>query len=53
MATALTSLSSVIKGNPVTVRGRKRPIQILFNLEHPEGAPPKSPKWKATRKPSI
>src|SRR3990170_3813624 len=35
----LTSLSSVINGNPVTVRGRKRPIQILFNLEHPEGAP--------------
>ena len=33
----LTSLSAVIRGVPVTVRGRKRPIDILFNLEHPEG----------------
>lgn len=34
----LTSLSSVIRGEPVFVReGRKlRPIEILFNLEHPE-----------------
>lgn len=32
----LTSLSAVIRGEPVTVRGRKRPIEILFNLEHPE-----------------
>ena len=32
----LTSLSSVIRGEPVTVRGRKRPIDILFNLEHPD-----------------
>lgn len=35
----LTSLSAVIRGEPVSVRGRKRPIEILFNLEHPEGAP--------------
>lgn len=35
----LTSLSAVIRGEPVNVRGRKRPIEILFNLEHPEGAP--------------
>ena len=32
----LTSLSSVIRGEPVNVRGRKRPIDILFNLEHPD-----------------
>ena len=31
----LTSLSAVIRGEPVNVRGRKRPIEILFNLEHP------------------
>lgn len=32
----LTSLSAVIRGDPVSVRGRKRPIELLFNLEHPE-----------------
>jgi len=32
----LTSLSAVIRGRPVTVRNRKRPIEILFNLEHPD-----------------
>ncbi len=32
----LTSLSAVIRGEPVSVRGRRRPIDILFNLEHPE-----------------
>ncbi|MGA0909976.1 MAG: DUF262 domain-containing protein [Betaproteobacteria bacterium] len=31
----LTSLSAVIRGEPVNVYGRKRPIDILFNLEHP------------------
>ena len=35
----MTSLAAVLKGKPITVRGRKRPIDILFNLEHPEGAP--------------
>lgn len=35
----ITSLSSILEGEPVTVRSRKRPIDILFNLEHPEGAP--------------
>lgn len=35
----LTSLTAVLAGEPVTVRGRKRPIDILFNLEHPEGPP--------------
>lgn len=33
----LTSLSAVIRGRPVTVRGRQKPIDILFNLEHPDG----------------
>jgi hypothetical protein len=32
----LTSLSAVIRGEPVIVRGRKRPIDLLFNLEHPD-----------------
>ncbi|AQH04634.1 hypothetical protein A9R05_37720 (plasmid) [Burkholderia sp. KK1] len=32
----LTSLSAIIRGEPVTVRGRRRPIDILFNLEHPD-----------------
>ena len=35
----LTSLTAVINGDPVKVRGRKRPIDILFNLEHREGPP--------------
>lgn len=32
----LTSLSAVIRGESVSVRGRKKPIELLFNLEHPE-----------------
>lgn len=32
----LTSLSAVIRGEHVSVRGRRRPIELLFNLEHPE-----------------
>jgi hypothetical protein len=32
----LTSLSAVLRGEPVSVRGRVRPIEILFNLEHPD-----------------
>ena len=35
----LTSLTAVLNGVPVQVKGRKRPIDILFNLEHPEGPP--------------
>jgi hypothetical protein len=31
----LTSLSAVIRGTPVNVRGRKKPIELLFNLDHP------------------
>jgi hypothetical protein len=32
----LTSLAAVIRGKPIVVRGRVRPIDILFNLEHPD-----------------
>lgn len=32
----LTSLSAVIRGEPVIVRGRKKPLELLFNLEHPD-----------------
>lgn len=32
----LTSLSAVIRGQPVIVRGRRRPIELLFNMEHPD-----------------
>jgi RHS repeat-associated protein len=32
----LTSLSAVIRGESVKVRGRKKPIELLFNLEHPD-----------------
>lgn len=35
----LTSLTAVLNGESVQVRGRKRPIDILFNLDHPEGPP--------------
>lgn len=35
----LTSLSAVIRGTPVEVRGRRRPIELLFNLDHPEKLP--------------
>lgn len=32
----LTSLTSVLKGEPIKVRDKKKPIEILFNLEHPD-----------------
>lgn len=32
----LTSLSAILRGEPVHVKRRKRPIDILFNLEHPD-----------------
>nr|WP_231783945.1 DUF262 domain-containing protein [Lysobacter enzymogenes] len=35
----LTSLTAVISGDLVSVRTRKKPIDILFNLEHPDGPP--------------
>lgn len=35
----VTSLSAILSGDSVHVRNRKRPIGILFNLEHPDGPP--------------
>jgi hypothetical protein len=32
----LTSLSAVIRGESVRVRGRNKPIELLFNLNHPD-----------------
>ena len=32
----LTSLSAILRGEPLHVKNRKRPIDILFNLDHPE-----------------
>lgn len=32
----LTSLSAILRGEPIQVRGRKKPIDILFNLDHKE-----------------
>lgn len=32
----LTSLTAVLNGEPVKVRDKKKPIEILFNLDHPE-----------------
>ncbi len=36
----LTSLSAVIRGEPIKTRGRKRPIELLFNLDHPAASGP-------------
>lgn len=36
----LTSLSAVLRGEPLTVAGRKTPIEILFNLDHTEQVVP-------------
>lgn len=35
----ITSLAAVLQGQPIVVKNRKRPIEILFNLEHPAGPP--------------
>ena len=32
----LTSLSAILRGAPVSVRGRKKPIDVLFNMDHPD-----------------
>lgn len=32
----LTSLTALLTGNPVKVKHSKRPIDIMFNLDHPE-----------------
>jgi hypothetical protein len=35
----LTSLSAVVRGEPLRFKNRVRPVEIAFNLEHPEGPP--------------
>ncbi|MFC1497765.1 DUF262 domain-containing protein [Verrucomicrobiota bacterium] len=35
----LTGLSAVLRGEKVQVKGRRKPVDILFNLDHPEGGP--------------
>lgn len=35
----LTSLSAVVRGEPLRFKHRVRPVEIAFNLEHPEGPP--------------
>lgn len=32
----LTSLTAILTGEPILVRNKKRPIEILFNLDHPD-----------------
>ena len=32
----ITSLTAIVNGQPILVRNKKRPIDILFNLEHPD-----------------
>jgi len=32
----ITSLTAIINGQPILVRNKRRPIDILFNLEHPD-----------------
>lgn len=36
----LTSLAALMKGEPVKVKDSKRPIEIMFNLEHPDSYEP-------------
>lgn len=35
----LTSLTAILRGEPIVVRGKKKPIDVLFNLDHPDGPP--------------
>jgi hypothetical protein len=35
----LTSLSAVLRGEPLKFKNRVRPVDIAFNLDHPEGPP--------------
>ena len=44
----LTSLSAIVRGEPVVVRKGKKAIDILFNLDHPEGPPLEDWKWMKT-----
>ena len=33
----LTSLTAVLRGEPLKFKNRVRPVEIAFNLDHPEG----------------
>src|SRR2546421_5129914 len=35
----LTSLAAVTQGKPIKLRNRVRPIDIAFNIDHPDGPP--------------
>lgn len=35
----LTSLSAVLRGEPLKFKNRVRPVDIAFNLDHPDGPP--------------
>ncbi len=35
----LTSLAAVVSGQPLQFKNRVRPVEMAFNLEHPEGPP--------------
>ncbi|HZS26892.1 MAG TPA: DUF262 domain-containing protein [Candidatus Angelobacter sp.] len=35
----ITSLAAILRAKQIEVRHRKKPIEILFNLEHPDGPP--------------
>lgn len=35
----LTSLSAVLRGEPLKFKNRVRPVEIAFNLDHPDGPP--------------
>ncbi|MDE3096605.1 MAG: DUF262 domain-containing protein, partial [Chloroflexota bacterium] len=35
----LTSLAAVTRGQPIKLKNRVRPIDIAFNIDHPEGPP--------------
>lgn len=35
----LTSLSAVLRGEPLRLKNRVRPVDIAFNLDHPDGPP--------------
>lgn len=32
----LTSLTAILTGSPIVVRNKRKPIEILFNLDHPD-----------------
>ncbi len=35
----LTSLSALVRAEPLRIKGRVRPIELAFNIDHPDGPP--------------